>query len=75
MARLAADPTLDLYVFGHSHAQSMGRAEHGSGVYANPGAFLDAPTFLRVIQERVELVQVDGTVLQVLETLDRRAPR
>ena len=75
LTRLAADPSLDLYVFGHSHAQSMGRAERGDGVYANPGAFLDAPTFLRVIPERVELVKTDGSVLQVLETLDRRAPR
>ena len=74
LERLAADPSLDLYIFGHSHAQAMGRAERSGGTYANPGAFLDAPTFLRVIAERVELVQVDGAALQVLETLERRDP-
>lgn len=46
-ARLAADPALDLYVYGHTHAAAMARAPEG-GVYANPGAWMDGPGFLRI---------------------------
>src|SRR3972149_5227810 len=53
LERLRAEPALDLYVFGHSHARTAGRAESGA-VYANPGAWLDEPTFLRITPERVE---------------------
>jgi UDP-2,3-diacylglucosamine hydrolase len=46
---------LDLYVFGHSHASALGRS--GSGVYANPGAWLDGPRFLRVTDDAVALIE------------------
>lgn len=56
--RLAADPALDLYVFGHTHAQALAHAP-GGGVYANPGAWLEAPRFLRIDGDLVVLAE-DG---------------
>ncbi|HLA90720.1 MAG TPA: UDP-2,3-diacylglucosamine diphosphatase [Gemmatimonadaceae bacterium] len=72
LERLRAEPALDLYVFGHSHARTAGRAESGA-VYANPGAWLDEPTFLRITPERVEVVRLAPGPVEVLETLERRA--
>jgi UDP-2,3-diacylglucosamine hydrolase len=70
---LEADPTLDLYVFGHTHAQALGRVSTG-GIYANPGAWLDSPSFLRLTSAAVELCRLedDGGV-QVLERAEKRA--
>jgi UDP-2,3-diacylglucosamine hydrolase len=69
--RLNADPALDLYVFGHTHALMTGRAETG-GVYANPGAWLDEPTFLRVTPAHAEVVTLDGRAERVSHVLERR---
>lgn len=44
---LDADPTLDLLVYGHSHALAFERAPTGA-VYANPGAWFSGQTYLRV---------------------------
>lgn len=52
--RLAADPALQLVVFGHSHVPALMRAPSG-GVYANAGSWLDEPTYLRVTPEQIEL--------------------
>ena len=52
--RLASDPGLDLYVFGHTHARVVERAA-GGGVLANPGAWLDEPSYLHVTEHAVEL--------------------
>jgi UDP-2,3-diacylglucosamine hydrolase len=71
MARLATDPSLDLCVFGHTHAQALER-EPAGGVYANPGAFLDEPTFLRISAERIELMRLDDETLTVLQTIEKR---
>lgn len=61
--RLAAADAPQLLVFGHSHLsdlESMGR-----GVFANPGAWLDAPTFLRITDETVASCRwVNGAVLE-----------
>jgi len=59
MSALGADPALDLVVFGHSHVAALERAP-GGGVYANPGSRLDAPAFLRVTPDRVELRRWSG---------------
>lgn len=75
LTRLAADPTLELVVFGHSHIPALVRAP-GGGVYANPGAWLDAPTHLVVRPGRIELRRwmaggsAEGDLLDVV---DRRA--
>ncbi len=71
LARLAGDPGLDLCVFGHTHAQAFER-EPGGGVYANPGAFLDEPTFLRISEDRIELMRVDNQAITVLKTIEKR---
>ena len=54
LKRLSDDPTLDLYVFGHTHARLMERAP-GGGVLANPGAWLDEPTYLRIVEGEIEI--------------------
>lgn len=73
--RLAADPALDLLVFGHSHVPALERMPAG-GVYANAGSWLDAPTFLRVTPERVELRRWDGSAEGVaLDVVDRAAQK
>ncbi|HET7631280.1 MAG TPA: UDP-2,3-diacylglucosamine diphosphatase [Gemmatimonadaceae bacterium] len=72
-ARLAAEPQTELLIFGHSHVPALERMP-GRGVYANAGAWLEAPTFLRVTPERVELRRWDGSADGVaLDALDRRA--
>lgn len=54
LKRLAGDPTLKLYLFGHTHARLMERAP-GGGVLANPGAWLDEPSYLRITTGLIEL--------------------
>ncbi len=74
-ARLAADPSLELLVFGHSHVAALERMPAG-GVYANAGSWLDAPTFLRLTPERIELRRWDGSAEGVaLHVVDRAAKK
>jgi UDP-2,3-diacylglucosamine hydrolase len=51
---------LDLLVYGHSHVPALERMESG-GVFGNAGSWLDAPTFLRLTDEAVELREWDGS--------------
>ena len=81
IATLDGDPSLELVVLGHSHVAALERAATG-GVYANPGAWMDAPTFLKVTPERIELrrwTDIAGTGAsggsaegELLDALDRR---
>ena len=57
---LAAHPELDVLIYGHSHFPRLERLASGQ-VYANAGAWLDAPTYLRLLPERIELNQWDGS--------------
>ena len=50
LAPVGSAPTL--CVFGHSHVPALER--FGDGVYANPGAWMDAPQFVRISAEAVE---------------------
>lgn len=69
---LDADPALDLLVFGHSHVATLERSPRG-GVYANAGSWLDAPTYLAVTPERIEMRSWDGSAQSHrLDVLDRR---
>jgi UDP-2,3-diacylglucosamine hydrolase len=69
---LTADTSLELVVFGHSHVPALERTDAG-GVYANAGSWLEAPTFLRVTPERVELRRWDGSAEGVrLDAVYRR---
>ena len=71
-ATLEADPALDLLVFGHSHVPALERTPRGS-VYANAGSWLDAPTYLVVTPERIELRSWnDSAEGHRLDAIDRR---
>ncbi len=71
--RLAAEPDLELVLYGHSHVPALERLRPG-GVYANAGSWLDGPTFLRVTPERIELRRWDGSAEGVtLDAVDRAA--
>ncbi len=73
--RLAEEPGVELVVYGHSHVPALERMPAG-GVYANAGSWLDAPTFLRVSPERVELRRWDGSAEGVaLHVVDRAAQK
>ncbi len=72
--RLGERHDLELLIFGHSHVAEVSRV--GGSVYANAGSWLDAPTFLRVTPERIELRRWDGSGEGVnLNTLDRVAEK
>ncbi|MFL5612616.1 MAG: UDP-2,3-diacylglucosamine diphosphatase [Gemmatimonadaceae bacterium] len=68
---LTSRPDLELLVYGHSHVPALVRTESG-GVYANAGSWLDAPTYLRLTTERIELRQWNGSAEGLhLHALDR----
>lgn len=72
LRELAASSELDLVLYAHSHVPALERAP-GGGVYANAGSWLDAPTFLRLTPESVELRRWDGSAEgECLDALDRR---
>ena len=58
--QLESAPNLDLLVYGHSHVAALEKMPNG-GVFANAGSWLDAPTFLRLTDEAIELCQWDGS--------------
>ncbi len=68
--RLGAPGAPDLLIFGHSHARSMERI--GRGIFANPGAWMDGPHYLRLVPDRVELRRWTPAGGVVEETLERR---
>lgn len=71
----AADPTLELIVFGHSHVATLERLTAGTA-YANAGSWLDAPTFLIVDEDRVALRRWEGSAESAdLHTLHRTAEK
>ena len=75
MSALQADLALDLVVFGHSHVAALDRAPSG-GVYANPGSWLDAPAFLIVTPDRLELRRWSGSAEgECVDALDRPAEK
>jgi UDP-2,3-diacylglucosamine hydrolase len=68
-----ADPALELVVLGHSHASTLERTP-GGAVYANPGSWLDAPTYLELTGSRIALRRWDGSAEGVdVHVLERRA--
>lgn len=76
MRELAADPGLELLVYGHSHVAALERSPAG-GVFANAGSWLDAPTYLRVTPDLIELrsAREDLPEGDCLNSLDRRAEK
>jgi len=72
---LASHRDLELLIYGHSHVPALTRVPSG-GVYANAGSWLDAPTFLRLTTERIELRRWDGSAEGLhLDALDRVAEK
>jgi UDP-2,3-diacylglucosamine hydrolase len=55
-----ADRSLDLVLFGHSHAATLERLPNGT-LYGNPGSWLDAPSFLHITSERIAMRHWDGS--------------
>lgn len=53
-ARLERERDLELVVYGHSHVAALERVD-GAGVFANAGSWLDAPTYLEIHDDRIEL--------------------
>ena len=75
MSRLAAEPSVDLVIYGHSHVPALERSPGGS-VYANAGSWMSKPTFLRLEPQRIALMEWTGSAeSQCLDTLDRRAEK
>jgi UDP-2,3-diacylglucosamine hydrolase len=75
MRQLAASPSTDLVIFGHSHVAALERAASG-GVYANAGSWMSKPTYLRVDPDRVALMGWNGSAEgERLDALDRRAEK
>ena len=71
-ATLEAKPELELLVFGHSHVPILERTARGS-VYANAGSWLDAPTYLVVTEQRIELrCWAESAEGDRLDAIDRR---
>lgn len=73
MQQLAAERSLGLLVYGHSHVPVVERAESG-GVYANAGTWLGDSTFLRVTHDAVELRRFRITRSGPASDLLRREP-
>lgn len=75
MGELERLPDVDLVVYGHSHVATLERAPAG-GVYANAGSWLDAPTFLRLTPESIELRTWTGSAEgDSLHSVDRGAKK
>jgi UDP-2,3-diacylglucosamine hydrolase len=69
----AGEPDVELIVFGHSHVATLERLPSGT-LYANPGSWLDAPTFVRVTDDRVALRRWTGSAESAdLDAFDRSA--
>jgi UDP-2,3-diacylglucosamine hydrolase len=73
LSRLTANSETELVVYGHSHVATLERAPAG-GVYANPGSWMDAPSYLLVTPSKIELWLWGGSAEgELLHALDRRA--
>jgi UDP-2,3-diacylglucosamine hydrolase len=75
MSELARDPSLEVLIYGHSHVAALERSP-GGGVFANAGSWLDAPTYLRVTPDVIELRSADGSAEgDCLNSIDRGAEK
>ena len=64
---------LDLLVYGHSHVAALERMP-GGGVFANAGSWFDAPTYLRLSGQSVDLLEWQGSAEgKRLDSIDLRA--
>jgi UDP-2,3-diacylglucosamine hydrolase len=70
---LAGDASLDVVIYGHTHIAMLEHHSREAGLYANPGAWLNEPTFLKFTPELVSLGRWDGTRECAEVELDRSA--
>lgn len=72
-ARLAAEPDLDVVVYGHSHVAALERVGDRQA-FANAGSWLDAPTYIEITDSSIELLRWSGsTERDSLYVIDRGA--
>jgi UDP-2,3-diacylglucosamine hydrolase len=57
---LKRSTSIDVLVYGHSHVPALEQMDNGR-VFANAGSWLDAPTYLRLTDEALELRKWDGS--------------
>jgi UDP-2,3-diacylglucosamine hydrolase len=76
LRELDADRELELLIYGHSHVAALERSP-GGGVFANAGSWLDAPTYLRITPESIELrsAKAGSAEGECLDAVDRRAKK
>ena len=77
LGELERDRALELLVYGHSHVAALERAP-GGGVFANAGSWLDAPTYLLITPEKIELAKwregsAEGDRLNVVDRRSEKA--
>jgi UDP-2,3-diacylglucosamine hydrolase len=74
MRELERDKELELLIYGHSHVAALEQSA-SRGVFANAGSWLDAPTYLRVTPETIELRKArrESAEGDCLHSIDRRA--
>jgi UDP-2,3-diacylglucosamine hydrolase len=73
MDRLASAPSVELMILGHSHVPALERSP-GGGVYANAGSWMSKPTYLRVDERQIALMEWTGSAEgECLDRLDRGA--
>lgn len=74
MRELENDRELELLIYGHSHVAALERSQSG-GVFANAGSWLDAPTYLKITPETIELrsAKPDSPEGDCLNSVDRRS--
>jgi UDP-2,3-diacylglucosamine hydrolase len=74
LSELERDRSIELLVYGHSHVPALERAATG-GVFANAGSWLDAPTYLCITPETIELLEWrEGSAEgHRLDAIDRRS--
>lgn len=66
---LAQTGAAELIIFAHSHVATLERL--GGGVYANAGAWMDTPSFLRVSPQQIDLCRWDGNREVVTSTVTK----
>jgi UDP-2,3-diacylglucosamine hydrolase len=77
LAELEREKNLELLVYGHSHVAALERAP-GGNIFANAGSWLDAPTYLRITPDTIELREwgkgsAEGNRLDSLDRLSEKA--
>jgi len=77
LGELERDRSLELLVYGHSHVAALERAP-GGGVFANAGSWLDAPTYLLITPEKIELNKwregsAEGDRLDVVDRIPEKS--